>query len=92
MWNLGLKMLKHIRNQISQNRTPVLAGGVFPTFAPEIAIEHPLINTVCVGEGENTMIDLCDHLAKGEAYGGVTNIWIKHNSGKISKNPISKSE
>ena len=39
MWNLGLKMLKHIKGYISRHKVPVLAGGVFPTFAPEIVIK-----------------------------------------------------
>ena len=38
MWNLGLQMLQHLEGFISKNRVPVLAGGVFPTFAPEIVI------------------------------------------------------
>ena len=36
MWNLGLKMLEHLKDRISLNKIPVLAGGVFPTFAPGI--------------------------------------------------------
>ena len=59
MWNLGLKMLTHIQDRISLDKIPVIAGGVFPTFAPEIVIQEPIIDMVCVGEGENTLIDLC---------------------------------
>ena len=44
---------------------------------------------VCIGEGENTMIDLCERLKKGEAYNDVTNIWAKKKDGIIVKNPIS---
>ena len=29
MWNLGLKMLDHLKEYISRNKIPVLAGGVF---------------------------------------------------------------
>ena len=43
MWELGLSMLEEIEKYIVENQIPVLAGGVFPTFAPEIVIKHFLI-------------------------------------------------
>ena len=90
MWLLGVRILEEIEQYITKHKVPVIAGGVFPTFAPGLVIKHRLVDMVCVGEGENTMIDLCEHLDKGETYNNVTNLWIKHNDGKISKNSISK--
>jgi anaerobic magnesium-protoporphyrin IX monomethyl ester cyclase len=89
MWNLGLKMLRHIKGKISLNKIPVLAGGVFPTFAPEIVIQEPIIDMVCVGEGENALIDLCDKIEKGQPYENVTNLWVKQKDGSVKKNPMS---
>jgi anaerobic magnesium-protoporphyrin IX monomethyl ester cyclase len=89
MWNLGLRMLEHIKEHISKNNIPVLAGGVFPTFAPEIVIKEPTIDMVCVGEGENSLIDLCGKIEKGQPYEDVTNLWVKFKDGSIRKNPIS---
>ena len=89
MWLLGIKLLEKIEGYINRNKIPVIAGGVFPTFAPELVIKNRLINMVCIGEGENTMIDLCERLKKGEAYNDVTNIWAKKKDGIIVKNPIS---
>ena len=42
-----------------KNKIPLIAGGVFPTFAPDICIKHDLVDLVCVGEGENALVDLC---------------------------------
>ncbi|MBT5470458.1 MAG: B12-binding domain-containing radical SAM protein [Nitrospina sp.] len=89
MWNLGLKMLTQVKDYISQNNIPVLAGGVFPTFAPEIVIQESIIDMVCVGEGENALVDLCEKIEKGQSYEDVTNLWIKQKNGSIKKNPIS---
>jgi anaerobic magnesium-protoporphyrin IX monomethyl ester cyclase len=89
MWNLGLKMLEHIKGYISRNKVPVLAGGVFPTFAPDIVIQEPIIDMVCVGEGENALIDLCGRIEKGQTYNDVTNLWVKQKDGSINKNPMS---
>ncbi len=89
MWELGVKLLEQIKYYIKKNKTPVIAGGVFPTFAPDICIDHELVDMVCVGEGENTLIDLCKKIEKKEDFLNVTNIWIKRD-GKIIKNSITK--
>ena len=89
MWLLGAQLLEEIESYIKRHRVPVIAGGVFPTFAPELVIKHPLIDMVCVGEGENALIDLCDRIQKGQSYNDVTNIWGKQKDGSIVKNPIS---
>ena len=89
MWLLGTRLLEEVEELISRHRIPVIAGGVFPTFAPEIVINHRLVDMVCIGEGENTMIDLCERLDKGQFYSDVTNLWIKQKNGEVIKNPIS---
>ena len=91
MWLLGVRMLDEIREFITRHKTPVIVGGVFPTFAPELVIKHDLVDMVCLGEGENTMIDLCDRIEKGNSWDDVTNIWAKNKDGSLIKNPISNS-
>ena len=68
MWELGVKMLHVIKNYKLKNNIPVITGGVFPTFAPEIASKEELVDLVCVGEGENTLIDLCEKIQNKEDY------------------------
>ena len=58
MWELGLFLLEAIESDIARAGIPVIAGGVFPTFAPDLALEHRLIDMVCVGEGEHALLDL----------------------------------
>ena len=89
MWELGIKILKEIKDFKNKNNIPVIAGGVFPTFAPEICIKDKLIDIVCVGEGENAMLDLCKKISLKEDYSDLTNCWIKKN-GEIKKNSITK--
>ena len=38
MWELGVKILEEIKDYKVKNKVPTVAGGVFPTFAPEIVI------------------------------------------------------
>ena len=89
MWELGIKILEEIKDYKKLNKIPVIAGGVFPTFAPEICITYDMIDMVCVGEGENALIDLTKKIEKKEDYSSVTNLWIKNNDGTIKKNSLS---
>jgi radical SAM superfamily enzyme YgiQ (UPF0313 family) len=45
---------------------------------------------LCVGEGENAMIDLAECLANGKDYLNVTNLWVRKKDGTIKKNSITK--
>jgi anaerobic magnesium-protoporphyrin IX monomethyl ester cyclase len=89
MWPLGTQLLEELESYIHRYQVPVIAGGVFPTFAPQLAIKHHLIDMVCVGEGENTLIDLCDRIKKGDSWNDVTNLWVKKKNGTIIKNSVS---
>ena len=90
MWELGVKLLHVIKNYKLKNNIPVIAGGVFPTFAPEIASKEELVDLVCVGEGENTLIDLCEKIQNKEDYSDLTNCWKKKNGKVVHKNHVSK--
>ncbi|MBO45467.1 MAG: radical SAM protein [Planctomycetes bacterium] len=89
MWELGLAIIEEMEQYVTLNKTTVLVGGVFPTFAPEIAIQHPLVDAVCVGEGENAMRTLCERIEKEEPFHDVTNLWVMDDDGAITKNPMS---
>ena len=39
---------------------------------------------VCVGEGEQAIVDLCERIEKGKDYSNVTNLWVKDKKGTIS--------
>jgi len=62
-------------------------GGVFATFAPEKCLGHDEVDIVCVGEGEDALVHLCDCLERGRSYLNVSNLWIKTRKG-IKKNSI----
>ncbi len=82
----ALKLIKETRDMNIKN----IFGGVFPTFAPQIAIKFKEIDCICVGEGENALIELANSLANKKDISNITNLWIKKTDGSIKKNPISK--
>lgn len=89
MWELGIEILNEIKDYKIKNNIPVVAGGVFPTFAPEICIKNELVDMVCVGEGENALIQLSDNIKNKKQLNCITNLWIKKD-GAIIKNSITK--
>ena len=98
MWELGEQLLENIKEYKFKNNIPLIAGGVFPTFAPELVIKNEVVDLVCVGEGENALMDLCSKIEKDDRdFSNITNCWVKtigpeylKNRNVIKKNPISK--
>jgi len=83
---LGLRLIKHI----DKYDILTIVGGVFPTFAPHKVIMNKEVDIVCVGEGEEAILELCNRLRDNKDYSNVRNLWIR-KSGKIIKNPIRKA-
>lgn len=64
---------------------PVVWGGVHPTIRPEESLEHA--DMVCVGDGEDALLELVNKMGNGSDYLNTGNFWIKNN-GKAYKNPL----
>ncbi|MBT3194121.1 MAG: B12-binding domain-containing radical SAM protein [Verrucomicrobia bacterium] len=62
--------------------SPILWGGVYPTVCPEACIEHA--DMVCVGEGEQPVLDLCRALSSGDTALEIPNLWIR-SGGDVHK-------
>ncbi len=77
--DLNLK-LKNKFNFIS------LFGGSHPTFFNEFINEEG-IDIICLGEGEEALVDLADRLSQGRDYRNIPDLWVK-NGGEIIKNPV----
>lgn len=67
----------------------VIVGGVFATFAPEKVICHPAVDAICIGEGENALVHLCQCVTKREPIHAVPGLWVKRDDGSIQKNPMA---
>jgi radical SAM superfamily enzyme YgiQ (UPF0313 family) len=66
-------------------RSPVIWGGVHPTIRPEESLEHA--DLVCVGDGEEALLELVERMAARQNYSSTANIWMKAD-GRIIKNPV----
>lgn len=67
-------------------RRPDDLWGKHVTLVPEESIQIPSIDMLCIGEGEEALLELCDHLQQGKDHTQISNVWIKINS-RIFRNP-----
>lgn len=81
---LGLSLLKSIQEYL----IPVIAGGVLVNFFANEIISEDCIDMLCIGEGEEALVELCQAMAKGDNYRHIKNLWMKTGDGTIIKNPI----
>lgn len=82
-YELGISILESIRDE----KIPVIAGGVFVTFSPEEVIRNNNIDMICIGEGEDALLELCNKLFKKEDFSYIKNLWIKKDK-TIIKNEL----
>jgi len=70
---------------------PILWGGVGTTLEPEIAIEHA--DVVCIGEGEEVMVEFANAIDNKPDWRSVTEwltiegTWTRDPNGTVHKNP-----
>jgi radical SAM superfamily enzyme YgiQ (UPF0313 family) len=81
----GINLLKSVKDI----KPYVIAGGVFVILAPDVAFENELIDAVCVGEGEDAVVEFCTKFVSGEDYTGVPGMWFRKGENAV-KNPIKK--
>ncbi len=66
---------------------PVIWGGKHPSVMPEEALEYADI--VCIGEGEESALELVEKMEQGRDYYDTPNMWFKKD-GNIIKNPLKE--
>lgn len=82
LFKLTSKITEQIKKAVD---TLVIWGGVHPTTRPTQSIESTDI--VCIGEGEEAVVELATKLSKGEEIDNIQNLWIKKGD-KIIRNEL----
>jgi radical SAM superfamily enzyme YgiQ (UPF0313 family) len=72
-------------NYLKQLKIPIIWGGIHATFNPEECIKYT--DFVCIGEGEEAMLELADRLSKKQNTTKIRNLWVKENS-RVYKNDV----
>jgi anaerobic magnesium-protoporphyrin IX monomethyl ester cyclase len=64
-------------------------GGPHPTYFPEF-VQEPGVDAVCLGEGEEAILDLVEALEHGHSLSTIENWWFKDGNGGIERNPVRR--
>jgi len=81
---MGLSLI----NALGDKNIPVVFGGVHVFFNKEELIKNKNINILCVGEGEEAIVELCYALKNGLPIENIKNLWVKKKDGRIVKNQL----
>lgn len=77
----AVQLTEEIKKAIDR---PIIWGGIHPTVAPEQSRRY--VDIVCIGEGEEALLELVQKIEAGKDYTDTRNFWFKKN-GTIIKNP-----
>lgn len=77
----GLQFARMVRN--IDSRIPIVWGGWHPSLMPEQTIKDELVDIVCVGQGEETLLELIDGLRRKTDLSAVPNLLYKAKDGSI---------
>jgi len=79
----GLNLLKKVKDYPCIK----IMGGIHVTFSPEEVINEDAVDIVCIGEGEDAIVDLANYVRDKKDYSHIKNLWVKRDN-KIIKNDI----
>ncbi len=83
----ALEFAEHVKAE--NGSVPVVWGGVHPTLLPEQTIVNPNVDVLVRGEGETTVVQLADALAKRQSLDSVPSITYKVKN-EVRSNPQGK--
>jgi radical SAM superfamily enzyme YgiQ (UPF0313 family) len=66
---------------------PILCGGAHPTYHHAF-IEQEDIDMICVGEGDETIVEVANAVAEEKSWTNIHNLITKDQNGDIVKNPL----
>ncbi len=79
---LAAEVTQHLRQHFD---LPILWGGTGPTIEPDRSIQHA--DLVCVGEGEDVIIDIATRLDQKRPLDSISGTWFRTTDGAVQKNP-----
>lgn len=87
-YRIAIQLTEALRERVG-DRVVVVWGGLHPTLVPEHCVEHA--DVVCVGEGEEPMLALCERIEASEPFEDVPGMWVRSGDA-VTKNPVQPLE
>jgi len=82
-YTIAEKLLNSIEDIKGDSK--VIFGGIYSIFAYNNIIKHPLIDMVCYGEGEETIVQVCRNISSNVSLKNLENLVVKED-GRIFVN------
>jgi len=70
---------------ISNKPFRVIFGGVHPTLMPDEVMKEDIIDYVCIGEGEEMLLEVCNTIKENGDLRGIKNLCLKIGSGESNE-------
>lgn len=67
---------------------PCVFGGIHGILDAENVFQNPVVDVLCIGEGEEAMVEWCRAMQAGKQPQGIRNLWIRRPGGDIERNPM----
>ena len=81
---IGVRLAALISSRLD---LPIVLGGVHPTMTPTLCLQQPGVEYVCMGEGEESMVDLCRRLSSGRPADDIPGIMVRGRTTYTRRNP-----
>lgn len=79
---------KKIAREIKKNcHVPIFIGGVHAILFPELLEKEEMFDGLCLGEGEEALLELVDKIEKNEDYFHTRNFWFRQGKNIIKNEP-----
>jgi len=75
-----------LTRRLVRDGVEVVWGGVHPSIDPEGCLRE--VRRICVGEGEEALVELITHLQGGRDPGRIPNLWCRCPDGAIRRNAL----
>lgn len=81
-WDRVVQLTKELKAKLPQ---PILWGNLHPTVRPEESLRYA--DMICLGEGEEALLELVNKMEQGEDIYHIRNLWFKKQDQIIKNDP-----
>ncbi len=81
----GIEFFRRLRNE--GIHIPTIVGGIHATVSPNEVFGEECVDYICIGEGEQALVELCEALQNNGDTTNIKNIWAK-KEGRAYKNEV----
>ncbi|HOC91752.1 MAG TPA: radical SAM protein [bacterium] len=89
-----ITVYKNIKSVVSELKAahpdrPVIMGGSCATSSPEVMMNNTPVDFLCVGEGEETIVELANNLERGGDVSSIAGLWRREDGAVVANKPRS---